>query len=950
MKFKIGRQRVTFFRQGEKESVVQSPFEDFNTLRSFVQISLKGRTVGAAMLQKSGTQFCFIFGFRCNGIHDTLRPDQIAPTLESFESALKELPSGERITIHLSSFKGDADRQTELDRLIDIAPSAELQLLLMSEKARVQALKNSGTRRPKKLSMFVTYTVEPNQRTNADSDLIEKSIAKIVEGWDFFKGKSDSIVEERYETMLERALTEGYMRWEQLLNIKMGLDIKPMNADQLWQHIWYRFNEQTATAIPQLLSLDEKGLKETINTTVHPITTLIQGENGIPNIPIPDRQWIKVKGKYVAALTFNAKPAGFLNSQAQLRFLWDVICRPHVVDTEIYCQLASRSSHMVRTNVQRILKQSNVAADLATQSRSIDVAAQIKVKRSVQAQEKLYEGASPVSVATVFLVYRDTIPALDEACTVLSDCFQLPTKVIRETELAWRIWLQTLPISWEKLMGAPFKRQLTYLTSEAPGLMPMTITNQGSTTGFELIADQGGSPVRVNYIEEHCNVAAFGTTRSGKSVLISGMMTQFLSEGYPIVCLDYPKPDGTSTFSDYAGFLKPRAAYFDIGKESNNLMERPNLRHLSPEAQKERFEDFKSFLEGALVTMVLPTTQQDILLEQTVRSLIGLALNKFFSDKKIEERYEKALDNGFGSPDWKNIPTLRDFLQFCTKEELKIDSDTGLISAAQSQIQLQLDYWLNSRVGKAIGRPSSFPTDAQLVVFALRNLSNENEAAILSLSAYSAALRRALASPKSMFFIDESPILFAYPTIARLIGRLCANGAKAGIRTFLSAQDPDTIMNSVAGQQIMQNMSVRLIGRIQPIAIDSFIKHMSYERTIIARNAGEFFFPKRSELYSNWLLDVNGTYTYCRYYPGAVQLATVANNPDEQMARSRVISQYPDDPLLGMAVFADQYANAIRNATSLDLIGAAISSDSSLQDSDISDNLNSSEEAVIYAA
>jgi hypothetical protein len=172
-----------------------------------------------------------------------------------------------------------------------------------------------------------------------------------------------------------------------------------------------------------------------------------------------------------------------------------------------------------------------------------------------------------------------------------------------------------------------------------------------------------------------------------------------------------------------------------------------------------------------------------------------------------------------------------------------------------------------------------------------------------------------------IFLIDESLILFAYNTIARLIGRLCANGAKAGIRVFLSAQDPDTIMNSVAGQQIMQNMNTRLIGRIQPLAIEAFIKWLSYERTIIARNASEFFFPKRSELYSNWLLDIDGTYTYCRYYPGAIQIASVANNPDEQSARARVLAQYPDNKLLSMAKFSEQYVAAIRNGSSLDQIG-----------------------------
>lgn len=118
-------------------------------------------------------------------------------------------------------------------------------------------------------------------------------------------------------------------------------------------------------------------------------------------------------------------------------------------------------------------------------------------------------------------------------------------------------------------------------------------------------------------------------------------------------------------------------------------------------------------------------------------------------------------------------------------------------------------------------------------------------------------------------------------------------------------------------------MNTRLVGRIQPIAVESFVKNLSYERSIIARNAGEFFFPKRSELYSNWLLDINGTYTYCRYYPSPIQIAAVANNPDEQLARTRVLAQYPSDHLLGMAKFAEQYVKAIRSGSSLNEIGAS---------------------------
>lgn len=117
-------------------------------------------------------------------------------------------------------------------------------------------------------------------------------------------------------------------------------------------------------------------------------------------------------------------------------------------------------------------------------------------------------------------------------------------------------------------------------------------------------------------------------------------MTQFLSEGYPIVALDYPKQDGTSTFSDYTNFL-PGGAYFDVGRESNNILEKPDLRRLTADEQRERFEDAKSFQEGFLETMVLPNSQ-DVMLSQTVRSLLGRALTHYYADTSIINRYDAA--------------------------------------------------------------------------------------------------------------------------------------------------------------------------------------------------------------------------------------------------------------------------------------------------------------------
>ncbi len=884
-----------------------------------LRVSFNRRDIGAYILTK-GTQkdrFCFVFGFECRGIHTTLRAEQIDTIFDNIEAGLKDIPSGEKMTLHLGSFINDKQRQQELANLAKKSPSKDIKYLLMAERARTKELNNAGIRKPKFLRIYVTYTVEPNA-SEAD-DLIEKLLARSEAWWLKFKGDMAEVQNQRLETLITNAYKQGFGRWEQLLSNKMGLDVKPLNAEQLWGEVWRRFNDTSPIDIPQLLILDENGLHEQVYSdlastkllvdNIHSTTLLMES-----GVPCADRRWVNVNNKYIGALTFLEKPGGWPNKTSQLRYLWELLSRETVVDTEIFCQLTSANPALVKTTLQRVLKQSNMTALMAQEkSRTIDVNAQLKLKKSVAAQEQLYEGAVPIYTGIAIFVHRPTVEQLDEATRYIENCFQRPARVIRETEYAWKIWLQSLPIVWEGLLVKPFNRRQLYLTSEVPGLMPLVLTRQGDNQGFELIAAEGGTPVHLDLFTQHKNLALFATTRAGKSVLVSGILTQALAHDIPVVALDFPKPDGTSTFTDYTQFMEENGAYFDISKQSNNLFEQPDLRFLSAEEQRDRMLDYTGFLESALLTMVLGSSTENQLLGQTVRSLINLALTAFFSDRTIQQRYREAMIDGFGSPAWQRTPTLKDFLAFCSPEHLQIDSLSGRVEDALSQIQLRLRFWLSSRVGQSISAPSSFRTDAKLLVFALRNLSDSEDAAVLSLSAYSAALRRALSSPASIFFIDEAPILFEFDQIANLVGRICANGAKAGIRVILSAQDPDTIAKSKAASKILQNLTTRLIGRIQPVAVDSFVDILKYPREIIARNASESFFPRKEGIYSQWLLDDNGIYTFCRYYPGYEQLAVVANNPHEQTARQQAMQQNRDK-YEAISAFARQLVASLRGS------------------------------------
>ncbi|BAY82397.1 hypothetical protein NIES267_18770 [Calothrix parasitica NIES-267] len=915
MKPKIGKKSVA---NVAGSSIRLTPFEDALHLATMLKISLDGRDVGGYILNKANKKdsFCFVFGFDCRGIHTTLRPEQIDTICNNIEAGLKDVPGGEKLTFHLGSFTSETRRQQELASLVKQAASPNIKYLLMAERARIRELTQSGIRKPKFLRIYVTYTVEPDS-TNTE-DWIERLLAKGEKWWSNFKGDLSSSQHQRIETVVRSAYKQGFRRWEQLLSNKMGLDIKPMNANQLWAEIWRRFNDTQPIDIPQLVTLDERGLHEQVYSDLASTRLLIDNLHSTTllmekDVPCADRSWVNVNNRYVGALTFLEKPGGWQNKSSQLRYLWELLARETVVDTEVFCQLSAANPAIVKTTLQRVLKQSNMTARLAEEkSKTIDVGAQLKLKKSVAAQEQIYEGAVPIYTSVVMLVHRDTVEKLDEAARYIENSFQRPAQVIRETEYAWKIWLQTLPIVWEGLLAKPFNRRQLYLTNEVPGLIPLVKTREGDGKGFELIAEEGGTPIQLDLFNQHKNLALFATTRAGKSVLVSGILTQALAHNIPVIALDFPKPDGTSTFTDYTEFMEDWGAYFDISKQSNNLFEQPDLRSLSYEEQKDRFGDYVAFLESALMTMILGSSGESQLLTQTVRSVINLALNAFFSDEGIRKRYENAISDGFGSIAWQKTPTLKDFVTFCSPEHLNLETQGGRIEDALSQIDLRLRFWLSSRVGQAISAPSSFPTDAQLLVFALRNLSDSEDAAVLSLSAYSAALRRALSSPASIFFIDEAPILFEFDQISDLVGRICANGAKAGIRVILSAQDPDTIAKSKASSKILQNLTTRLIGRIQPVAVDSFESILKYPRDIISRNASESFFPRKEGVYSQWLLDDNGIYSFCRYYPGYEQLAVVANNPNEQTARNQFMETH-EDKYEAISAFAKQLVASLKN-------------------------------------
>jgi hypothetical protein len=496
-------------------------------------------------------------------------------------------------------------------------------------------------------------------------------------------------------------------------------------------------------------------------------------------------------------------------------------------------------------------------------------------------------------------------------------CFPRPAFVAREEQIAPILWLQTLIGVDEKLNGGLLigKRDM-YLSSEAMGFLPLIQTLVNDRQGVEFLADDASSPVPIDLSSarafDHRHMAIFGKTRSGKSVVLSAFLLQAILDRVPSVVIDYPNADGRSTFYELCRFHHNTAVYIDVRKNSLNLFDRPNLSGFSEQISRERSADYLKYVVNVLTAIVTKGQITDD--SSVIRDLLTLALNSFYTDPEILERFNQAEAAGFGSEGWQHMPTLTDFADYFARlvnanyfENLTARTvNSGMLQISRmsdllDRIYLSFRAILQSPIAECIARPTSIETHRLLTVFAMTGV-NEEDVAVLSLVAYAKAIGLTLIHPRTLFVIDESPILFRYEALVNVVAALISNGAKAGIRVILSAQDVATIGDSKYGSQILNNINTHLIGRVQDSAPKSFEKYLGFPRDLVERCCG--FMPNPIYVYTNWLVYDISRYVVVRFYSSPILLALVANNSEEVKAREQFITYFNGDFFEAITAFS----------------------------------------------
>jgi len=919
-------------------NVLYEAFENQLDLCVMARLDVDGRSVGAYVLNKGkiGEQakYQVVFAFCLNGFHDQFTSEEISSTAAAIAEAMKFLPQGERCRFVMGRYSQDGDRLEYLSNLAKTTSLTLPRILLQNEQLRVHELTEKGKRQQWKQIIFCTWTSDEfgESKTDLLSKLIHSTTKNLRFVFDGLAGKLSQRQEEFFGKLLLKAYTEGFLQWEILFSIKAGLNVRALNETQMWQWIWGRFNRTTAPPIPQLLFLSkqfgEVKVQERRTTNTHAATILIEGELGRSSCPSHhgNTARIYVKDKVCGVMVMTTPPKAWVSLDHQLSSIWQTMAQSHFNDVEIMVELSRGSTFMTQENLHRHAKQSKAARDRAfLQGVGRDAGAEVQASEAYEAQKKLYKGAVPINCAVVFIVYRDDPRTLDMGCDSLAHSFG-NAKVVRERDIASKIWLETLPITWKRLLHSSSLlsgRLLTLENETVAGVLPLLCPHPLDRLGVEFLSEPGGKSVCVDLFTKTRHALVTGMTGGGKSVLLWRFMLDALSRNIPVVGMDFPATDGESSFKTGISLLGEQGAYFDISSASSNIMEPPDLRQIPPEEREKRMNNWENFIRQILCVIVMGRIDHPHL-AQRVDSILRQTLAVFLCDPDIIDRYNEAFAYGWKSEQWQKMPVLADFIRYCTVARLSLKKPSELDHMAINQITSQISALLVSPLGNAIGSPSSFSPEPMVKFFALTGLSNDQDAYIMAVSAQAACVRVAMSHPKSLFVGDELSVLCNKDGFSEMLGNLCATARKDGLSILMSTQDPNTIAESSSAAMIMQNVTYRLTGKITSKAVESFVHYFGYDSQLISLNASDVYAPRPVDICSCWLIERDNKFWQTRFYPGEMILASIANNKEEKMPRALIMSQYPPTlkgQLQALRHFTKEYIPALKLGQGFDHIG-----------------------------
>ncbi len=927
MTFKRGKQRQTFW--------ALEPEFHLNTYGAFLHglgdnpsQELIDRAPGFLVCSK-GPAIRITCAWELFGYSPSVNEDNCEEALQKLAAAISQIPDCTMRFIFQSSDGGHVFTQ-EMDRLLKGRDRDRLEyLMLRGERQTYEKMSKAGRIQQKRIFVYATFSAMGGA-SGVPEGIVEVLLARISPILNSISGEAS---QDAWSSAMRTAWGFGIEPFNKVLKARteFGLAARQLSWSEMWASDWYELHNDVPPLPPQLLLVDERGIRDLIvNSQDHALSVLFQPENAQPSVPQIGKHVLyrPVKNDYQGFLRIGkvqTYPSKDGKALGKLKFIWNALeqapnCK-YIVD--ITPDKSGLEKHFIDMGLTNSVKRMARAAKKGT----VDVSADKKRDFSVAALDAADEGEGFYLASGGVWVTRDSIEEVEEALAQVTTKLKASARVVREIDLTEFLWMQSQNYTWNRLLETPSFRREKYQLSDLLGLIPLIRVAPMDTRGIPLLS-RDGTPLLLDMVHGKQHLMLMATTRGGKSVVLAREVWSYYLERSPVLVLDFPPPDGESTFTDICKLIGDsggKATYFNVRNECMNVLERPDI---------EPFKNNQKRYEASLAT--IESFHLDILKLLTVGverdtlsglcdSIVGQVYAAFQSDSAIRRKYDIAVSAGYGNSGYEQMPTLADdFLPF-VERWAKDYIDNSLMKSSRSldaidYILTQLRGVVTSSLGRSIAYSSTVDPEADLLVMALENADEGFESAVYAMAAYGFVAFKSMAVKSSGFIIDEGVILFESPHFPKRCGQVAANGLKWGCHLTISSQNISAIARSASRDAILDNMKNIGVGYHLDSATDAFVKHAHLKPQVISPYASDLLKPNKQSFESYWYLKHGSRHIELKFCPSELLLAAVANNPEETAARRRFFDGY-DDSAEAIYYFAQEYTYALKNDIPLDSIG-----------------------------
>jgi hypothetical protein len=908
---------------------------------TYLQIELDGKKIGC-YINRKGLYLMFIFAWEVNGYDPSITAEESYAVLASGTNALNSLPNDIDLKCHQDITRSCDDYlRMQADLLTSRERDILSQELIKSRAERAKELTKKGRFLHNKITILAKYRVPLGgeyavKQTWMDDFLSNtQPLVGMILGKDFDSKAS-------WEKVIDYAYHYAYQKVNSMLssNAGFGMKIRTMTVDDLWSADYLELHEPPVPEVPQYIVYNHCGLQDPVinNLGTHTLGVMFEAQRGVPATPVFDRHYayLQIKQKYAAFVRIGQIknfPADKGNiARGYKRYLWNILggTLSPLYDCRIVSELTPDLSGFEQHQLDRIISNSVKREALAAKKQTVDVIAMKRREQAIEARDLIEESNIPYWSSLGIWVYRDSLIELDKDVNNLIQKINESAAVERVSNgnSTEQVWFQTWRFEWEAFLTKPNHHRQKYISFQAVPGIPTIKVRKVNSKGILLTTRELSSPLYLNIAGEKNHTAIIAKSGTGKSILMFDMLLEYLFNDYVAVIFDFPSPDGTSTYTILISLLQRlglKAAYHNVRESKMNIIEMPNLRHIRNETRrKERWEEaFQNHIR-LLCAIVMGTTNNPDR-ELIVKSLLTNCYASFHADESITKRYLRAIDGGFGSAAYQEMPILEDFVNFADKWfanyiKQKKERISVLVNDTIDIILTQLQGILQTSLGASINGISSFNTNVNFLVIGLTGVAENLDSLIYAMSGLNVLYRSTLSAKRSLLGTDEGTILYKFPFYARETGIIPVHGRKWGCNFLLAAQEIKTVLNSVSGNEIFTNLDNIFCGHIEDQAKPEILKTLNFREEIIEPYSSEAFKPNRELSQSYWYLKRGDQHLEVTHSPSDLVLAIGATDPDEDKARKRVMKLFPDGKIAGLKHFGKLKAEADKQGLSMDTI------------------------------